>query len=315
MKAKGKLMGDDLRQFTEAGIPMVAELAKQFGKSTAEISEMVSAGKIGFEDVKKVLFSLTDEGGMFFNLMEKQSDSLSGKLSNLEDAFAQMLNKIGESNEGILADGIDALNYLVENYQAVIDIITELVVTYGAYKAALIVNTAIINVSAASEAGFTTAMMARLTITGLVNKAQQALNATMLSNPIVLVITAVSSLVTAYLLLRDTSTEVEKVNRNVSESLHAVADAQKNLKTKTDEYLEILKSEYSTQLQKFQAYQKLQALYPGYLKNISMENFLKMETVEVNKLLAKAQEDFGKKEFSAQITETEKRIKYLKGIS
>lgn len=143
VKAKGKLMGDDLRQFTEAGIPMVAELAKKFGKGTDEISAMVSAGKIGFKDVKDVLFSMTNQGGLFFNLMEKQSSSLSGRISNLGDAWDQMLNKIGEANEGVLYSGIEALTYVVEHYEKFAQILATVVATYGTYKAALIAVTAI----------------------------------------------------------------------------------------------------------------------------------------------------------------------------
>ncbi|MBG0512952.1 tape measure protein [Elizabethkingia meningoseptica] len=146
VKAKGRLMGDDLRQFTEAGIPMVAELADKFGKTEAEIIAMVSAGKIGFKDVEAVLKGLTDEGGMFFNLMEKQSESLSGKWSNLEDSFEQMLNKIGASNQGILGGGIDQLSEWVENYQEVARSILELVSVYGTYKAAVIVTDALAKV-------------------------------------------------------------------------------------------------------------------------------------------------------------------------
>ncbi|HCD9234509.1 TPA: tape measure protein [Elizabethkingia anophelis] len=146
VKAKGRLMGDDLRQFTEAGIPMVAELADKFGKTEAEIIAMVSAGKIGFKDVEAVLKGLTDEGGMFFNLMEKQSESLSGKWSNLEDSFEQMLNKIGASNQGILGSGIDQLSEWVENYQEVARSILELVSVYGTYKAAVIVTDALAKV-------------------------------------------------------------------------------------------------------------------------------------------------------------------------
>ncbi|AQY21334.1 tape measure protein [Riemerella anatipestifer] len=136
--AKGKLMGDDLRQFTEAGIPMVGELAKKFGKTTAEISTMVSEGRIGFNDVKEVLFSLTNEGGLFFNLMEEQSKTLSGKISNLGNAFDQMLNKIGEGSEGLLNSGIEGATYLVEHYEEVMEAIKGLVIVYGSYKAALI---------------------------------------------------------------------------------------------------------------------------------------------------------------------------------
>ena len=72
VKAKGRLQGEEMLQFMEAGVPMAAELAKKFGVTTAELSKMVSAGKVGFNDVKDVLFSLTSEGGMFFNLMESQ---------------------------------------------------------------------------------------------------------------------------------------------------------------------------------------------------------------------------------------------------
>lgn len=137
--AKGRLMGDDLRQFTEAGIPMVAELAKKFNTTSAAITEMVSAGKIGFKDVQDVLFGLTNEGGMFYNLMEKQSASLSGKVANLGDQWDQMLNKIGASNEGILYGGIEGLTHLIEHYEEMFEIIKTLVLAYGAYKAAIII--------------------------------------------------------------------------------------------------------------------------------------------------------------------------------
>ncbi|RKT01106.1 tape measure protein [Chryseobacterium defluvii] len=142
VKAKNKLMGQELLQFTEAGIPMLTELALKFGKSESEISDMVSAGKIGFKDVQDVLFKMTNEGGMFFELMEKQSASLSGKVANLGDAWDQMLNKIGQSNEGFLYGSIEQLTMLVERYDAVINAVQTLIVSYGAYKAAIIVTAA-----------------------------------------------------------------------------------------------------------------------------------------------------------------------------
>ncbi|MGV4442001.1 tape measure protein, partial [Ornithobacterium rhinotracheale] len=95
---------------------MVAELAKKFGVAEKAIYEMVSAGKVVFNDVKDVLFAMTNEGGMFFNLMEKQSQSLSGKISNLQDSITQMFNEIGEGNEGLLNTGIDGISYVVEHY-------------------------------------------------------------------------------------------------------------------------------------------------------------------------------------------------------
>ena len=96
VKAKGRLMGDDLRQFTEAGIPIIHELAKVFGIADKEVVKLVSDGKVGFEQVRKVISNLTNEGGMFYNLMEKQSQSLTGKVSNMRDTWDRLLIKLGE---------------------------------------------------------------------------------------------------------------------------------------------------------------------------------------------------------------------------
>lgn len=85
--AKGRLMGQELLQFTEAGVPLADELAKTFGKSTAEIQDMISKGQIGFEAVRVALANLTGEGGRFNDLMSKQADSLNGMISNLSDAW------------------------------------------------------------------------------------------------------------------------------------------------------------------------------------------------------------------------------------
>lgn len=95
VSAKGKLMGDDLRQFTSAGIPLLAQLGQSMGKSTAEIQEMVTAGQIGFPEVEAALAALSGEGGRFANLMDKQSQSLGGMISNIKDSIGIMMSEIG----------------------------------------------------------------------------------------------------------------------------------------------------------------------------------------------------------------------------
>ncbi len=163
VKAKNKLMGQELLQFTEAGIPMIAELAKKFGKTESEITDMVSAGKVGFKDVQEVLFKMTNEGGMFFDLMEKQSASLSGKVANLGDAWDQMLNKIGASSEGVLYQGIEGLTYLVDNYQEVAQVLLELIAAYGIYKAAVIATSVI-------SASYNKTIMSEIALLGISEK-------------------------------------------------------------------------------------------------------------------------------------------------
>lgn len=95
VRAATKLTGGDLRQFTEAGVPLLAQLAANFHTTAAEIQEMVSKGKIGFADVQKALMDMSKEGGKFNNLMENQSKSLGGMVSNLKDAWAQFLTQEG----------------------------------------------------------------------------------------------------------------------------------------------------------------------------------------------------------------------------
>ena len=138
---QGRLYAQDVRQFTGRGIPLVKELAKMYGVTAEEINNMVSAGKIGFPEVEKVLRSMTDQGGQFYNLMEKQSASLTGMISNLEDAWDTMLNDIGKANQDTFAGAISSATYLVEHYQQILDILKAITVAYGSYKAAIVLNT------------------------------------------------------------------------------------------------------------------------------------------------------------------------------
>ncbi len=149
VKAKGKLMGDDLRQFTEAGVPMIHELAKQMGVADKEVAALVSEGKIGFEQVEKVLHNLTNEGGMFFNLMESQSKTVTGQISNLQDKFTVMLNDIGSANTGVINDALSGASYLIEHYEEIGKTIIGLVAVYGTYKAAIMATAALQQAGAA----------------------------------------------------------------------------------------------------------------------------------------------------------------------
>lgn len=481
--AKGRLMGDDLRQFTEAGIPMVAELAKKFNKTTAEITEMVSAGKIGFKDVQDVLFNLTNEGGMFFNLMEKQSASLSGKVANLGDAWDQMLNKIGEGSEGVLYSGIEGLTYLVEHYQDLLNIVEALVITYGSYKAAVIVasaaqtfanktvqseiallsisekmklgramvtqrqaeatareaaaevtnleakyaamraetsllvskkatlrqsgltslavlqeaklqlslaqmelsslqatgsareieiaqkrvtiaqnsvlssqatatiakNAAIANsvalfnnrealkistqrISIAQNASATASEVAqtaaknanaiattRLTIatrfrtaaTQLATQAQVLLNATMLNNPIVLVIAAIAGLTYAYFRLRDTSTALSIAEKQLNEERKRSSEYIENLKNKTQELTSIINSDTATKLQQVEAYNLLSKMMPDLLKNMDLETFKKIGNTEAQKKLNAEIDKYSTQNISNQVASAQGKIQEL----
>lgn len=138
---QGRLYAQDVRQFTGRGIPLVKELAAMYGKTAEEINGMVSEGKIGFPEVEKVIKKLTDQGGQFYNLMEKQSASLTGQISNLGDAWDMALNKIGERNQDVFAAGISSATYMVEHLDDVLRIVKAIAIAYGSYRAAIILNT------------------------------------------------------------------------------------------------------------------------------------------------------------------------------
>lgn len=138
---QGRLYAADVRQFTGRGIPLVKELAKMYGVTADEINNMVSAGKIGFPDVQKVLNKLTDEGGQFYNLMEKQSKSLTGMISNLGDTWDQVQDHLGEQNQDLFAGAINAAGYLLEHLEDILKMVKAVAIAYGSYRAALVLNT------------------------------------------------------------------------------------------------------------------------------------------------------------------------------
>ena len=140
---QGRLYTQDLNQFTGRGIPMIKELAKQFGVADSEVKGLVESGKVGFPQVQKVIESLTAKGSMFGGLMEAQSQSIVGLQAQFSDALDAMFNDLGRSQEGAISSTIKAGTAVVENYKDVLDVLKVLVLTYGSYRAALIAVSAV----------------------------------------------------------------------------------------------------------------------------------------------------------------------------
>lgn len=147
VRSAAVLRGQELRQFTEAGIPLVDELAKKFSElegrvvSAGDVFEKISNRMVSFEMVKEIFEDMTNEGGMFYMMQEKQAESLKGKIANLADAYDIMLNDIGEANDGILKGGVAGIAALFENWEKVWSVLKTLIAGYGAYKTAIILAT------------------------------------------------------------------------------------------------------------------------------------------------------------------------------
>lgn len=207
---QGRLFTQDLRQFMGRGIPLADELAKQFGVTKDKVSELVTAGKVGFPEVQKAIESMTNEGCKFGGLMEAQSKTITGQISNIEDAIDTMFNKIGKQNEGVINKTLSGMSYLVENYEKVGRLLTGLVATYGSYRVAVMVITAIQSLQTSGIAALTVAERAHYGWLVLQTTAQKALNAVMLTNPYVLLATAVVGLGAAMWALSDSTTSAER---------------------------------------------------------------------------------------------------------
>ena len=140
VKAANYLRGQELRQFSEAGINILGELADYFtelnGKivTTGDVFEMVSKRMVTFGDVEKVLKKLTSEGGIFYNMQEIQAETLAGQISNLRDSLDIMFNEIGKANEGTLKDSVALVRSFIENWQVLKDVIKFLIEAFIAYK-------------------------------------------------------------------------------------------------------------------------------------------------------------------------------------
>ena len=144
------LRGQELRQFTEAGIPMVEALADKFSKlenrviSAGEVFDMISKKKVSFEDVKDVLWEMTDDGGKFHNMQEVLSESLSAKWKNLGDAIDIMMADMAESMNGTLKWTAESLATLAQNWKELVPAIEAAVGAFGFWKAAMLVNSRLV---------------------------------------------------------------------------------------------------------------------------------------------------------------------------
>lgn len=269
---QGRLYTQDFNQFVGRGIPMIKELAEYFGVAESEVRGLVEAGKVGFPEVQAVISSLTEEGGMFFNLMEKQSTSVIGKISNLGDAWDAALDKMGESSEGFIYTGIEGLTYLVEHYDTVLKILGTLVTAYGSYKAALIAINAIQKVSATVAA--TRALLAQTQMLTRATQAQILFNQAVKANPYVLAFSALTTVITALAIFCDKSDEAEEsvsrlenANKKASEEFDKEAAKIKSLQ-------DVVANANVAYDERKKALDKLREIVPEYNASLSKEGEL-----------------------------------------
>lgn len=311
---QGRLYTADLNQFTGRGIPMIRELAKVFGVAENEVKGLVEAGKVGFPEVQKVIQNLTNEGGMFYNLMQEQSKTITGQISNIEDAVSTMFNEIGKANEGIINEALSGVSYLVENYEKVGKVLVGLVATYGVYKVAVMTVTALQALQASGIAALTIAERAHYGWLVLQTTAQKALNAVMLTNPYVLLATAVVGLGAAMWTFHDSTTESEKALDRFNKKQEEAQKLEQEHKQKIDSLVQSSRDIALSDLQRGQSLAELRKEYPKIFEQYDIESIKLADILKLKQQIAAEDTKRAGEKQEKELSDIEAEIKYYENL-
>ena len=199
VKAANFLRGTETRQFTEAGINMLGELSKYYTElegrivSVQEVQDRQFKRMISFQDVEEVFKRLTSAGGMFYNMQERQAETLAGQMSNLRDQFDLMFNEIGKDNQGAINTSISAIKLLIENWEIFANMLKAAAVGWTTYTTTTLIAAAANGKFAASSVAATTSTKGLVGITAKLITSMKAFGTFLKTNPITIIATALAS--------------------------------------------------------------------------------------------------------------------------
>lgn len=315
VKAANYLRGTELRQFSEAGINILGELATYFTElegrmvSVGEVFDMVSNRMVAFEDVEEVFKRITSAGGIFYNMQEIQAETLQGQISNLQDSFDVMFNEIGKANDGVLKDLVAIVRGIVESWEVFAVLLKSVATGFVLYTGKIVLAT-IANKAFAASQGEIIANSGRVnkaiggTVTGLKNLLSFAKG-----NPYLLIATGIATAIYAateynskieeakakYDILTNSlarqkneidsiSSKIKEYNAKIKES----AAAMQQFKEGTKEYTDAQKENNESSAKRNALLEELRINHPTVYNSIITQ---KDGTVD----LTKAQEEFNKK--------------------
>lgn len=264
VRSAAVLRGQELRQFTEAGIPLVAELAKKFSElegrivSTGEVFEKISKREVSFGMVKDILFDMTDPGGKFFKTQEELAESLAGKWSNLKDAWDIMIADIAKGNNTVLSGLADIINSLMRGFETWLPFVSGAVVALGLLRGAI----AAVNIVASA-------------------------------NPWILIGSIIAGVATTVIsFAADTETLTERITK-LNRELEVFKSEQSDNNNNASRYLDILSKSTEGEADKFALYKKQKAafeelvnLYPKLMEGLSLEEMTLEKIAEKRKEIA-----------------------------
>ena len=316
LRASGRVTNIDIRQFANRGIPIYEELAKVLGKSVSEINSLVSAGKVGFSDIEQAFANMTSKGGKFYNLMQAQSESLTGQISNLQDNIDMMFNELGKASEGVLSSGVKAVAYLVENYEKIGKVIAGLIVTYGVYRTAVITNIALTKGWAVATRVDAIAKGIQTIATNAATLSTNRLTAAMLANPYGAIAVALTAVIAAMWAFSDSTSAAERAQKDFNEEKKRAEEQEQKHKEAVEALLNVVRDEASATADRQSALEQLQKYYPQIFDKYDTETLKLQDIAKLKREIAeydgKAKMDKAKDELGKAQEEVEKAKKALK---
>lgn len=293
------LKGTELRQFTEAGIPLVSALADEFTKlegrvvSAGEVFDKISNREVSFGMVKDVLWDMTNEGGQFYQMQERLSESLAGKWSNLQDAWDVMMADIADSNNSVLAGSLDMLTRMMSHWQDITRAIGPVVSAYGAYRVAVLASNAAQSAFLSIQKtqfllNLARTMQGLTTVTKAQTVAQMALNAVTKINPWGLLASAIAGVAVVLWNMREETVKAEEVISNYNMEIEKQSEKMLEMENSARRYVEAMHQANSSMSERRHAYEELQKLYPSLFKNMSYEQALLEGEAELYNKVARA---------------------------
>lgn len=316
LRSSGKVTNIDIKQFANRGIPIYEELAKVLGKSVSEINSLVSAGKVGFPEIEQAFQNMTNKGGKFYNLMQAQSESLTGQISNLQDNIDMMFNELGKASEGVLSSGVKAVSYLVENYEKIGKVIAGLIVTYGVYRTAVITNIALTKGWAVATRVDAIAKGIQTIATNAATLSTNRLTAAMLANPYGAIAVALTAVIAAMWAFSDSTSAAERAQKDFNEEKKRAEEQEQKHKEAVEALLNVVRDEASATADRQSALEQLQKYYPQIFDKYDTEALKLQDIAKLKREIAeydgRAKVDKAKDELGKAQEEVEKAKKALK---
>lgn len=276
MSATGRLIGQDLLQMVNAGFNPLSEMSRKTGKSLAQLKDEMSAGAISADMVADAFKSATEEGGKFHGMLEAQSKSIKGSISNLQGAVDDMMNAIGEGIQPVIVSTISGLTSLAKHYEEVGKAVLVLASAVGTYKALEITTHLLASVRAL---GTLSAAIKASTV------AQAAFNAVANANPYILLASAVIGVATAMWAFRDSTTEAEKAARLLNRQEDELENTLKSKEEAVGNLMTTVEDETKAEQERNVALEKLRSLYPTIFGQYNT-------AIELTKKKTEAQREF-----------------------